>query len=72
MKYWSTFPINSFLMERSTQAKFETKYSTFLMTWSLRIFFKCCSKIEHSRYTIVIVNFLRKYILWKMGKLDLI
>ena len=25
-------------------------------------FLKCCSKIEHSRYTIVAVNFPRKYL----------
>ena len=42
----------------------------YLMICSLRFFFlKCCCKKEHNSHTKVIVNFLRKYILGKMGNL---
>ena len=42
----------------------------FLMIWSMGIFLKCCSKIEHSRYTTVTVNFPRKYLMSKIGYLE--
>ena len=45
-------------------------YATFcLIICSLRTSFKCCSMKEHSRYTIVTVNYAKKSLLWQIGYL---
>ena len=63
---WSTFPKNSHLGKQLAPSLCQN-YATFcLIICSLRTFFQK----EHSRYTIVTVNYAKKIFLGQIGNLD--
>ena len=66
IKCWSTFPINVVFDRKVNSGQIWGKIIQPFWWFGLRIFLKCCSKIEYSRYTTVTVNFSRKYLFWKI------